>query len=682
MEHLAGRGADRLVRLIHSRRLRTWKIDAAPLKTAEHLKRFTLLASAVAQREVRVVDMKGDPPPRPYLPILRRTAHPALLADHGFARTDGECVFLPVSLVDMSTAEDQERLARLTVFFLSAQIRCGSLCPALSHKALLSSDTLVADLYWIIENTRLSSLLSREYPGLLRDRDVVTSLLLKRRPPARLLSEAEAEVESFLAASIKGETSLSPGSASESLASAVTLKERWTREGLRSGRYRAMVPFAPWGRLIPERLNPAGVSGPSQRQKRETAAGPYNDRELDNGETRREDRGRYNAVREDVDEEANEQGLLLNIYDKIISWAEFVNVNRQFDDDPEGGTAPADEMEELTTATLKRPARTLFDADLVHPDEQTNEAALEPGPATSTEVRLYPEWDYKKAALKEDFARLFVEDAPGESTAFVDRVLAARRGLIREVGRRFEALSHDSRPMSRRLDGDRVDIDATVEAATELKAGRQPSERLYISAGRCEREISTLFLVDTSMSTDAWINNARVIDHEKEALVVLCEAMEKLKDRYAVCSFSGRTRTHCRFFNIKGFDAPYGREVKARIGSLVPLQYTRMGPAIRHATTMLEEEPSRIRLLFIISDGKPNDIDCYEGRYGVEDTRDAVARARMRGVVPFCITVESGPRDYLPRIFGTANYCVLPDVERLALKLPGLYAAMVRLLSF
>jgi nitric oxide reductase NorD protein len=265
-----------------------------------------------------------------------------------------------------------------------------------------------------------------------------------------------------------------------------------------------------------------------------------------------------------------------------------------------------------------------------------------------------------------------------DSGAFVDGVLTERRGLIKEVRRKFEMLTPEMNRVSRQLDGEEIDIDAVVEAVVDLEAGREPGEKLYTSYTKTERDLSVLFLVDLSMSTDAWINDRRVVDHEKEALVVLSEALEKLRDRYAIYGFSGKTRKGCRFFDIKSFDSVYGPGVKARIGGLVPQQYTRMGPAIRHATEVLGKQPSRVKLLFIISDGKPNDIDAYEGRYGVEDSRKAIKEAEGRGIVPFCLTVDNTAHEYLAHIFGKGNYAVLSGVERLIRKLPELYARIVR----
>jgi nitric oxide reductase NorD protein len=329
-------------------------------------------------------------------------------------------------------------------------------------------------------------------------------------------------------------------------------------------------------------------------------------------------------------------------------------------------------MEELTISELKRTTNTCFDADLEKKDNYDDEDSAPL--ADDDKTFLYPEWDYRRQRYRQDYSRVRESPAPTDSGAFVDGVLSERHGLIKEVRRKFEMLTPDMFRVSRQFDGEQIDIDAVVEAVVDLEAGRSPSEKLYTSYKKTERDLSVLFLIDLSMSTDAWINDRRVIDHEKEALVVLSEALEKLRDRYAIYGFSGKTRKGCRFFNIKSFDEAYGPGVKARIGGLVPQQYTRMGPAIRHATEVLKKQPSKVKLLFIISDGKPNDIDAYEGRYGVEDSRKAIKEAEGWGIVPFCLTVDNTAHEYLAHIFGKRNHAVLSGVERLIRKLPELYA--------
>jgi nitric oxide reductase NorD protein len=178
-----------------------------------------------------------------------------------------------------------------------------------------------------------------------------------------------------------------------------------------------------------------------------------------------------------------------------------------------------------------------------------------------------------------------------------------------------------------------------------------------------------MFLVDMSGSTKGWINDA-----EREALVLLCEALEVLGDRYAIYGFSGMTRKRCELYRVKRFDEPYGTLVKRRIAGITPQDYTRMGVAIRHAARMFAAEDVRTRLLFTLSDGKPDDFgDGYRGEYGIEDTRQALLEARRQGIHPFCITIDEQARNYLPHMYGAASWILIDDVRRLPVKTAEAY---------
>ncbi|MCK5237062.1 MAG: VWA domain-containing protein, partial [Deltaproteobacteria bacterium] len=437
-----------------------------------------------------------------------------------------------------------------------------------------------------------------------------------------------------------------------------------------------MMPFTPWGRFIPERVkNGTVVATPLSQEKKEKARNEASEKKE---EEEKKKRNRYLTKKEDVNEKENEEGLTLNIYDKIMSWAQFVNVRRPFDDEPDKeNNKKADEMEELSTANLEKTTTTYFDADL-EMEKQDKELIEEVIPDKDGVTYTYPEWDYTTKRYKENFSIVTESILEGDSEKIVIDILEEKKAMVKEVKRKFEALTPTSKLLRRQFEGDSIDIDAAVEAVVDLAAGKEPEEGLYTAHRRTEKDISSLFLVDMSMSTDAWVKDRRVIDHEREALIILCEAMQKLKDRYAVYGFSGQTRKNVRVFQLKSFKEKYGSNVRERLAGLIPYHYTRMGPAIRHATKELKKEPSKVKLLFLLSDGKPNDVDSYEGRYGIEDTRMAIKEAESEGIVPFCLTVDTSAHEYLTRLFGKGNYVVTSSVDKLTKTLPDLYARIAR----
>jgi nitric oxide reductase NorD protein len=200
----------------------------------------------------------------------------------------------------------------------------------------------------------------------------------------------------------------------------------------------------------------------------------------------------------------------------------------------------------------------------------------------------------------------------------------------------------------------------------DQRTGHGVDDRLYIAVRPARRGLAIALLIDISGSTDDWIDaRRRIIDVEKVALLLASEALDALGDRYAILTFSGKGRSNVRMRTVKAFDESNGADVRRRIAALQPEGYTRAGAAIRHAAALLERQPAAHRLLLIISDGKPNDVDGYEGLAGVEDTRQAIIETRRAGVYPFCLTIDRQGQDYLNRIFGEAGHTVLRNPQQL-----------------
>ncbi|GMQ96172.1 MAG: hypothetical protein BMS9Abin14_686 [Gammaproteobacteria bacterium] len=281
---------------------------------------------------------------------------------------------------------------------------------------------------------------------------------------------------------------------------------------------------------------------------------------------------------------------------------------------------------------------------------------------------LYDEWDHGRQHYRKNWCVLHESDVHPVWDDFVDATLAKHRGQVRLLRRSFEALRGEDKLLKREPHGDDLDIDAVVEAHTDVCAGREAGERLFVSRRRLERDIAVMFMVDMSGSTKGWINDA-----EREALVLLCEALQCLGDRYAIYGFSGMTRKRCEVYRIKRFDETYGDLVQARISGIVPQDYTRMGVTIRHLTRLLASVEARTKLLITLSDGKPDDYTDYRGEYGIEDTRQALIEAKRDGIHPFCITIDDQAGDYLPHMYGAVSYVVIDAVRKLPVKVSDIY---------
>ena len=284
-------------------------------------------------------------------------------------------------------------------------------------------------------------------------------------------------------------------------------------------------------------------------------------------------------------------------------------------------------------------------------------------------AHLYNEWDHKRRHYRKNWCVLRELDVHPVDSGFVEATLARYRPQIAQLKRTFEMMRGEDKLLKRQAVGDDIDFDALVAAYADLRSGHELPERLLTRRRKNERDLAVLFMVDMSGSTKGWINDA-----ERESLVMLCEALEVLGDRYAIYGFSGLTRKRCEVFRIKRFDEPYDITVRQRIAGITPQDYTRMGVAIRHLTKLLNGVEARTKLLITLSDGKPDDYsDNYRGEYGVEDTRQALIEAHRSGVRPFCITIDHEARDYLPHLYGPVNWTLVDDVKRLPLKVADIY---------
>jgi nitric oxide reductase activation protein len=328
---------------------------------------------------------------------------------------------------------------------------------------------------------------------------------------------------------------------------------------------------------------------------------------------------------------------------------------------------------------------------------------------------LYDEWDCHHAAWLKDWCRVHETRLAGGDAALVHAARREHAPLARQVRRQFAMIRPESwRRVHRASEGDSFDLDRVVEAAIDRRAGIVGDDFLYVRRERALREVAAAFLVDMSASTDfpvpdpaapaplevplsaedlyLWgrdgapvevvppARRRRVIDVERDALVLMCDALRALGDSHAVYGFSGSGRDNVEFHIAKDFgDAPGARTMGA-LAAMAPRRSTRMGPAVRHASAKLKRQPQRRRVLIVISDGYPEDIDYGPDRrdrgYGIEDTASALREAEGAGIATFCITVDRAGHDYLRRMCAEERYLVIDEVAALPQALSKVYRAL------
>ena len=354
--------------------------------------------------------------------------------------------------------------------------------------------------------------------------------------------------------------------------------------------------------------------------------------------------------------------------ESILSWSEHVRINRQTDDEDDGNASKvADDMQNLAIAPdgQTSAARVKFDLDL--PGAAQDDLPLGPG------VHL-PEWHWKKQVLVPDQCCVQLLEARQPATYVPPPALAT---TAKRVRRRLEVLRSMPRHIHAQTTGDELDLDAWVQWRSDAQASprHEGDAPIYARRQHVERSLACLLLADLSLSTDAWANNEqRVIDVIRDALHVFGEALSGLGDPFAMLGFSSVRRHNVRMHLLKRFQEPWNQQVLDRVGAIRPGYYTRMGAAIRYAIKGLETRPERQRLLLLLTDGKPNDLDAYEGRHGLEDTRQAVMEAKAAGLHPYCVTIDQDAHAYLPYLFGQRGYALVHQPSELVSKLSAVYA--------
>lgn len=355
--------------------------------------------------------------------------------------------------------------------------------------------------------------------------------------------------------------------------------------------------------------------------------------------------------------------------ESILSWAENLNINRSEDDDDEDNIAAADDLETLTVARddSARKSRIKFDLDL--PAEIDDDIELNIG-------WTVPEWNYKTKQLLQNQCRIVPMQSLAQPIAASDQNLFQ---VSRKLKRQFQALTPKHEVVHHQADGDDVELDELVRFTADRKHGLVDGSRLYRSTKKQQRDLSCLLLADLSRSTESHINNdQRVIDVIKDALILFGDALDACRDPFEIDGFYSLRKDPIRFYTLKSFDESYGKCVRERVNALRPGYYTRVGAAIRAATERLALRPTRQKLLLLLSDGKPNDMDHYEGRFGIEDTRHAINAARQRGITPFCITIDEKASAYLPYMFGQQHFVVVRKPAQLPQALLQVYRLLTR----
>lgn len=515
----------------------------------------------------------------------------------------------------------------------------------------LPTDPLQADLVYLHRVTRISQLVCQRFPGLKQTYQQLRAQLLQSRPQ-RTLPPQEQTVETIVRV-LLGQSHAAIDATTTDLLARIQQTKPDFDDLQADKKYHSFLPVPLWPLF---QLNP-------QLQHAERI-----DPEIEqtgNRSATSKDPHSKKAHRRKFEQSERDDPLLLNRFEKLLTWSDMVNVNRPVEDDEETAARDtADATEELAITAHQRKVATLLKFDL----------DLSPADVDPTRIfadLTYPEWDYRRQHYHPAHCRVICRTAQENGELWAPDDKAVR--IFRRIRRQFEALRPEREKLSQQPEGSEFDLDALVRAQADLSASGQGSDRLYLTFRQQARNLAVMILMDVSLSTDSWMRNRRVLDIEKEALVALSTGMAACQDTFAIYTFTSRKRNFVQLTTIKDFATPFSHHTLRRIAALRPGYYTRIGAALRHTSQLLAQRPERHRLLLLLSDGKPNDLDHYEGHYGIEDTRQAVLEARRQGLNLFGITIDQEARDYFPYLFGRGHYAIINRPERLIEIVPALY---------
>lgn len=620
---------------------RSPELVARTASLAAQRPRLAVVAAAAAGRAVEIVGAEGV----------------------GGAR--GAMIALPETIEFAPTLAQNEAAFLYRVLFDATSARLGFGAPEGAAPSTRCLATLLA-----VPATLAA--IAADLPGIARLHGALAEAALAGRPRFADLPSSAAPLEALLQRNLgRSWRDLAQEAPAPALAAARALESVSCRdpEELTRALQRfdvssdtAPPPLVIWGELAP----------PS------AAAAPGAGADLAPGASGTERRGkpRDHLRRVELGGEQIDENPLVHSFEKVHTADEYQGGKKRVDgaDEMESHAEALDELEIREVVRSRERARSLLRVDAMLGG--AGDIDGEPGEGGLP----YDEWEEKTRSYRPGWCRVFVSTARSARdraavAATVREVRARHRAQIRSLREKLERLHAARAARLRQPDGNDVDIDAVVDRHAALAAGCSGSDKLYVSRRPAAPSLAILMLVDGSLSTDAWIAGHRVLDVARESLIVLGEVLSPLGTEAAVATFHSNTRRDCRFVVAKSFEEPWDH-LAPRLATLEPTGYTRIGPAVRHATRMLERTSARRRLLLLISDGKPTDYDRYEGRYGIADVRQAVREAHARDVHTFALAIDKEATPYLAQMLGKGGYEILPRPDRLADALTRLVAEL------
>ena len=371
-----------------------------------------------------------------------------------------------------------------------------------------------------------------------------------------------------------------------------------------------------------------------------------------------------------IDKKQQEDYVLLHSFEKIETVEEFNGNWRDFDgsDELEKHENALDEINMRYTVRVDDTTHSVYQADFV---ENTSVAESSEVDDKGFHV-LYPEWNFKKRSYLENFCKVYPKTQLKTNPAYYQKTLASYQTTLMGLRKMLTNVNNKMQQLSRQTQGDSFDLCALTDLYTDIHSKISPDERVYISSRKKEKDISILLLLDLSLSSDGYVAGNRVIDVEKEVSILFGEILNEFNIPFAIDGFYSKTRNFSTYITIKDFNENW-QKAKHKIGAMEVGGYTRIGPALRHAGARFKKVDSENKWIIMLSDGKPNDYDKYEGQYGVQDVKQALRELNEQNINSYALAIEAQAKYYLPQMFGQNHYQILSSPDALLKSLVKLY---------
>lgn len=372
----------------------------------------------------------------------------------------------------------------------------------------------------------------------------------------------------------------------------------------------------------------------------------------------------------EVDKKQQEDYVLTHNFEKVETADEFSGVWRDFDgeDELEKQAGALDELNMKYTIRVDDMAHSVYEADFTENTSISDSAETE----TTGPHICYDEWNYTLRTYKENFCKVYPATQIKKNVDYFQETISKNASTLLGLRKMLTHINNKMQQQRRQTQGDEFEIDAITDLFVDVHSGHTPSEKIYLSKRKKEKRLSILILLDISLSSDGYADGNRVIDVEKQVSILFGEILDEFNIDFSINCFYSKTRNYSVYLSLKDFEEEWN-SAKHKIGAVEPNGYTRIGAALRHSGALLDKRNSKNKWVILISDGKPNDYDKYEGKYGIQDVKQALRELNIHQISSYALAIEAQAKYYLPQMFGNNHYQILTTPKELLQALVTLY---------